>query len=324
MHNDSPSWASILFAKLGISSKEHRKLSSCSNNRKLRFEHCEDRRMLATITVNDPGDFIDANPNVTTLREGTDEANADPDHDTILFDLDPTEDTITLTEDELLITEAVTIDASMLSQGLTIDANAASRVFAIDVSTSSPDEADVRLEGLAITGGNESNGGAIRFQGGGSGTVTLWIEESTIFGNTAASGAGGLYATSGHVQIVGSTFTDNIGHEGGAIGFIQGDSLNIVGSHFVGNEATRWGGAINLNAQFGAVVEITDSSFVMNEAAGALGGGAIYSSVSAGAKFTVDGALFDQNRATATLDNGDGSREFDINVREPAVSALAA
>lgn len=51
------SWG-VLFAKLGFTRRNSRFKSASGIHRKLRFEQCEDRRMLATFTVTNTGDGV--------------------------------------------------------------------------------------------------------------------------------------------------------------------------------------------------------------------------------------------------------------------------
>ena len=129
--------------------------------------------MLAVFNVNvayDADTFVDGD-GIMTLREAVFEANDNPAHDTILFDLPANQDKITLAHGELSITESVTIDT--VGQDITIDANNGSRVFTINASSSS---GEVKLSGLTITGGDSSlNGGGLYFDSSAfpSGDVTL-------------------------------------------------------------------------------------------------------------------------------------------------------
>ncbi len=190
------SW-STLFAKLGLR-RTKRKSRSLTNYRpKLRFEQFEDRRMLAVFTVNDPGDFIDSNPNVTTLREAIDIANQDAIPDMIEFASNLNGATIMLTQGELSITELVTIDAADangIPRGLTIDAGGGTdgvvgngdgfRIFNIFNISSG----NVELNSLTLTGGDmDGVGGAILATG------NLSVKHTVITGN-ASVGGGGIFA----------------------------------------------------------------------------------------------------------------------------------
>lgn len=83
MRSFSTSWTSVL-AKLGFRRKFNcARRANCQ--KRLRFEQCEDRRLLAVITVSSDQDntIVDG---VITLREIVNFANADDDPDTIQFD----------------------------------------------------------------------------------------------------------------------------------------------------------------------------------------------------------------------------------------------
>ncbi len=178
------SWSTLL-TKLGFNSKKYKSRTSANRARKLRFEQCEDRRLLA-ITVDVIHDIDDPNDGTTTLREALFTANSNLDHSTIHFDptVFSTPQTIDLTEGELSITESVTIDAE--GQGITVDASGndptpmlnngdGSRVLAINMELN-PEPRAVTLAGLTITGGdNSGNGGGLYFDSSAfpSGDVTL-------------------------------------------------------------------------------------------------------------------------------------------------------
>ncbi len=128
MHSQPSSWNSFL-TKLGFGRKQRRASRKTTYRRHLRFEQCEDRRMLAVITVNsllDNGDGAN-----TTLRKAILQANDS---------LDPARSNSPPASTtprscsmwawaSSFIADSVTIDASMLSS-LTIDANDPDRMFA--------------------------------------------------------------------------------------------------------------------------------------------------------------------------------------------------
>jgi hypothetical protein len=78
MRRQPSSWTS-LFAKLGLGRKKRRSSNGNAFNSRFRFEQCEDRRMLATFTVNvayDANTFSDQD-SIVTLREAVFRANQD-------------------------------------------------------------------------------------------------------------------------------------------------------------------------------------------------------------------------------------------------------
>lgn len=94
-------WANLL-AKLGIAPKKHRSQSAASYRRKLSFEQCEDRRMLATFTVNSVLDNTTSGDGLTTLREAVNAANQLDDADEIVFHSSLNGGVITITGGNLL------------------------------------------------------------------------------------------------------------------------------------------------------------------------------------------------------------------------------
>ncbi len=101
MRSQSNSWTALL-AKLGINLKRNysRFTKSNARSRKLRFENCEDRRMLAVFTVTNPGDAVENTPAaIGTLRKAIFDAEQTDDHDTINFASNLDGATITLGKD---------------------------------------------------------------------------------------------------------------------------------------------------------------------------------------------------------------------------------
>ncbi len=194
-----PHFWTTLFTKLGIRRKNQRTRLGSGYQRKLRFEQCEDRRMLATFNVNVAFDTeqVDLDNTVVTLREAVFRANLDGNHDTIHFALPAGEDTITLTQGELQITESLTIDAQ--GQDITIDANSGSRVFHANFGGSIPAKHLV-FDGLVVTGGKTPTTGPLAGPGGGiyfhgaPQDSSLIIRNSVIKENTSElSGGGGVF-----------------------------------------------------------------------------------------------------------------------------------
>ena len=157
-------WRS-LFAGYGL----NRKPRIAGYSRKLRFEQCEDRCMLAAILVDTASDIPIVGK--TTLREAIVDANNTFGHDTITFAPSLDGATIKLEiptgdiERSLDITSSLTIDATALPNGLTIDGQHGKdgikatgdgdSVFVIfPVSPLGGWLIDVTLAGLTITGGD--------------------------------------------------------------------------------------------------------------------------------------------------------------------------
>ncbi|MGI9457054.1 MAG: hypothetical protein ACR2NU_10855, partial [Aeoliella sp.] len=204
-----------------------------NRGRRLRIEPLEDRRLLATVSVGNALDVVNA-PDVTSitalmnndggdgisLREATMAANNTTGADTITFasPLFDSPQTILLGSTELEVTETLTITGS--GQGLlTIDAQQDSRVLIFSALTG-----DLTLEGIKLqngyTSGNNGylggglgfetthSGGGIRFLSDG----TLTLTSSTLSGNSTAGDSargGGIYTSSGAVTLTQSTLSGN-------------------------------------------------------------------------------------------------------------------
>ena len=119
-------------------------------------------------------------------------------------------------------------------------------------------------------------GGAIINHG-----ANFTIINSTFTNNTAYRSGGAIYNhdkssySSGtyNFKVINSTFTNNTAQWGGAI-YNFGNSSTITNSEFIGNIASRYGGAID---NYGNLT-LTDSSFTNNRAGR---GGAIYNTANA-------------------------------------------
>ena len=215
------------------------------------------------------------------------------------------------------------------------------------------------------TGSAPGNGGAIHVSGAGNSDISGGL----VRGNTAAAEGGGFWNGSGTMTINGTAFQENVasgidGSQGGGALFNIGGTLNLSGvtvrdnmadgeamssgggimvdggmlmirnSSFVGNSATRAGGAIELDARNNpATLDIADSFFTANSTGAAPGnGGAIHISGAGdadisggtvtnntasregggfwngGGTMSVDGTLFANNTAAgAGADDGGGA-----------------
>jgi hypothetical protein len=125
MRSFSGAWNTLL-TKLGFSNRRVRRRRSYNQTRKLHFERCEDRQMLAVFTVNSIGDNTIGGDGLTTLREAINEADETVAADTIRFDSSLVDAVITLMEGQLSITRPVEItgtDASGNVLNITIDAS---------------------------------------------------------------------------------------------------------------------------------------------------------------------------------------------------------
>ena len=235
------------------------------------LEALEDRRLLATIVVNNPTDTPVTGQ--TDLREALALAAtpAFPGADTIQFD--PTlfsggPQTITLTLGQLPVTAAVTITGPGANL-LTIDGNNTSRIF--NVNDDNGDTAiRVAISGLTLTrgAGQSQSGGAI------SNAEDLALTNSTLSGNKAFLGGG--ISNSGTLTLTNSTLSGNgalfsfpgYGSDGGGIFNYVGGTLTLTNSTLSGNSASGSGGGIFNNG----TATLTNSTLSGNTA-GVNGGG---------------------------------------------------
>jgi predicted outer membrane repeat protein len=295
MRIHSRSWTTLL-TKLGLKRKSPRKHSINGYNRKLRFEQCEDRRVLATFMVTNTGDGVVTGPGDQpgTLRQAVFDAEFLDGPDRIEFSIEAIHDlnggTINLTQGHLSITQAVTIDASMLADGITIDASGSdsdtevdngggSRVFSISLGNSGNPE--VTLQSLTITGGDYATaGGAIFFDGNffnATNSGILTTEDCVFHNNYARTDGGAIFARNGILRVYDSQFINNRSEftQGGGIAVVDGGEVTISDSQFVGNKAYLGGGLsldkYNTNYIGEVVVTIENSLFEDNEALGSSG-----------------------------------------------------
>ncbi len=256
------------------------------------LEVLEGRVVLSTFTVNSVGDGGIGSGDEGDLRYCINQANADDQANTIVFDsiVFGTPQTITLNGGQLELsdtggTQTITGPAA----GVTISGGGTSRVFEIDSGVTAS------LSGLTISGGSTSSG-----NGGGlenNGTVTL--TNCTVSGNSAyyglvgnygdyniATGGGVLNASSANLTMTGCTVSGNSAGSGG--GVQNSGTANLNDCTFTGNYAggvSNYGTA-NLNncvvsgntASFGGVdnsgtANLTDCTLSGNDGSGVFNGG---------------------------------------------------
>ncbi len=320
-----------LFTKLGFSTRNQRNGKRRVYGRKLHFEQCEERRVLATIVVTNLGDGFVSGPGDQpgTLRQAIFDADNIAGPDTIQFD--PTVfangGTITLTAGELTISDSVTIDgrnSSGVPLGITIDAGGGTdgivgndsfdghSIFFVSGSSG-----QFELNGLTLTGADsEFFGGAIAcygpslsvkntvitgnaglFRGGGIYTNgDLTVESSTITGNSTLGAGGGVYFNGNDtvLNVVGSTISGNDAFEGGGGIFARSHGhVSIQSSHITGNQTADRGGGIYF---YGMELTLQSSEVRDNGSSGLYGGG-LYATVSFGS-ITIDESIFDNNTIT--------------------------
>ena len=129
----------------------------------------------------------------------------------------------------------------------------------------------VTLQGLQITGGEATAGGAYNTtQGGGiwARSTHLIVEDCQIEGNaasatSASAGGGGIYAFQATVAITDTVLTHNQAavHGGGL--YLYDSPLTLVGSEVISNSAQNHGGGVYAE-QFSSNVDVEDTRFHNN------------------------------------------------------------
>ncbi len=221
----------------------------------------EDRRLMATFTVTNPGDTTDGsgNPTSGTLRWAVDQADVASTPSTITFSLGGSPATVTLAQllkpVELSNTaEAITIQGPGAGT-LTIDGHREGAVFQIDQGVTAT------ITGVTITNGSldvGSDNGAISNLG------TLTISNCTLTGNTIS----GIY-DKGTATITDVTVTGGNSFFGAGI-FVTGNAT-ITGSALENNVGTQGAGICNQGT-----TTVTDCTISGDSALG--GGGGLYNS----------------------------------------------
>ena len=238
------------------------------------LELLEGRALLATFTVNSVGDAGSGANGSGDLRYCINQANANDQANTIVFDstVFATPQTITLSGSQLELSDTggtQTITGPLA--GVTISGGGMSRVFDVDSGVTAS------LSGLTISGGSISSG-----TGGGLanyGTATL--TDCTISGNTAFSettvkyygyygtyyihhyyggGGGAFNSSSANLTLTGCTVSGNDAGQGGG-SLDNAGTANLTDSTLSGNFA-RYGGGLD-NA---GTVNLTDCTLSGNSA----------------------------------------------------------
>lgn len=201
---------------------------------------------VVTLAVNNPLDVVDANPNLTSLREAVNDANAVPAGTQAVITFDPNMNGQTISLDSQLTLEKNIYIAGPGATSLTIQRNAAMgmlRLFEIKGGSDSI-IAGLKLRGglapLAETGGAILNGGRL--------TVT-----GCIIRDSVASDGGGIATTAetlpGVVRrsvltIYDTLITNNEGANGGGIAVIDGELRGSNGVEISWNMGPNTGGGI--------------------------------------------------------------------------------
>ncbi|MEZ6131694.1 MAG: Calx-beta domain-containing protein [Planctomycetaceae bacterium] len=156
------------------------------------------------------------------------------------------------------------------------------------------------INGTEIAQNTAINGGGVYVQGGTGATGTTSLTDTQILeniatGDGAAQGGGGIFSE-GTLVVADSILTSNtaMGTSGSGGGILNsGGTLNVSGSSFRSNSASRAGGALEDNAGMSTIVT---SAFVFNAAGSAPGnGGAVH--LTGAADVTVHNSTFSENSA---------------------------
>ncbi|MEO0483996.1 MAG: choice-of-anchor Q domain-containing protein [Planctomycetota bacterium] len=256
LRSEAPGWLHRLWAASGMA--RSRRLQRPAADL---FEALEERRLLATFTVDSLADTIDGNDGVTTLREAIIESNASVETDLIRFDAALAGGTLSMTMGQFDITRAVRIEG--LDAGLlTIDAQGGSRVFDVNLT----DGGEVTLSKMTITGGslsgNNAGAGAAIFNAGTLALRDMVVRDNTISGGSFGFG-GGVFAGSGAtLTIFNSLITDNTANWGGGVFIESSATATLDGVTISGNTVNSDGGG--LLAQSAVVNVLVRGSTITN------------------------------------------------------------
>jgi len=172
---------------------------------------------------------------------------------------------------------AVTSEVSIQGESVTIDGNGGSRLMQVD-------GASLGISYLSLIGGLASgtvapanSGGAIRV----SNNASLELVSSTVSGNTAVGGGGGISLENATLTLVNSTLSDNsAGSNGGGIELGSLSTATLMNSTLSGNSASAKGGGIYVGGPYGGYgtsLFLTNSTLSGNSAGGsAPAGGGIF------------------------------------------------
>lgn len=252
---------------------------------------------------------------------------------TIIFNCGASPVTITVTS-PIIFKKRTVLDGR---GQITLSGGGTSRILYLD---SGYDQTTPRLvvQRLTFRDGNSPRGGADTAMGGGAiyrdgGSLT--VVNSTFLNNLAPSpgqdiAGGAIYAFGGgNTIIVNSTFLNNQASNGGAIGSLNGDIV-IADSSFQQNAATGTDGNPGNGGCGGAIYmdgadERTELCGVkiINNTAGAIGGGFFRVSNNNSGTFSLDKSTVDSNTVTASGKGNAGGlylQGLDMNLTASTIS----
>jgi|GEM_PF-4968528 len=313
------------------------------------------------LVVTTVGDVVNNSDNQTSLREAIAYAGQLGGAQTVSFSnstaggatnfYSGVGQTIMLENGELPIASSLTI-AGPGANKLTVSANGEGRVFHVSAGAF-----DVAFDGLTIANagvGTDSVGGGIGSEttnsvkvtnctfdhnhadyGGGIGSSagTLTVANCTFLSNTAGIEGGGICTvTTGRAKVYNSTFYDNRGYFGGAIGNGGSSNVDVANCTISGNIAFDSNGGIDAFPENGGTVTVGNSIIAGNTSDGQSDVGGTFTSrghnligdASAATGFT-NGVNGDQVGADPMLgplqDNGGPTLTMVPGLGSPAVDA---
>jgi hypothetical protein len=235
----------------------------------------------------------------------------------VTFDCGSAPTTITVTK-EVPVTVDTTIDGAGL---VTLSGGGKTRILHIKSAWNIATPL-LTVQSLAFTGGyttdvmnttSTTQGGGAIFEDGGSLTVidcTFTDNQCATSGEDVSGGAINGQGV-GTLIVEGSTFTDNTGSNGGAIG-TQDENVTVVNSTFTGNKATGTGGNPGNGGDGGAMsydgahVSWTMCGDVFSNNTGVASGGAIFRVAYNDEAVNIDRCTFDGNSVDPTSGNAGG------------------
>jgi len=113
--------------------------------------------------------------------------------------------------------------------GVTISGQDRQRIFRVEPGAS------LHLNGITLTGGHDSDGGAIFNQG------DLIVEGVSLLGNHARNRGGAIVNQGGNTYLVNSTIANSSARQGGAVASLEG-KLTVTNSTLYANRANSGGG----------------------------------------------------------------------------------
>jgi len=235
----------------------------------------------------------------------------------VTFDCGPAKTTITVTA-EVPVTKDTTVDGANL---VTLSGGGTSRIVHI-MSAWNVATPLLTVQNLAFTDGFTSDvmntsstakGGGAIFEDGGSLTVidcTFTNNQCATSGQDVSGGAINGQGI-GTLIVEGSTFTGNVGSNGGAIG-TQDENVTVVNSTLVGNKATGTGGNPGHGGDGGAMsydgamVSWTMCGDTFSQNSANASGGAIFRVAYHDEAVNIDRCTFDGNSVDPTMGNAGG------------------